>query len=443
MRQSRCRAASFNLLSAFSVCSLLLLFTLRALAIDPNRHISQYAHSSWLLRDGVIAGIPRVFAQTGDGYLWIGTTAGLFRFDGIRFAPWIPRDGEQLPSPRINSLLGASDGSLWIGTASGLSHWKDNHLTNYLAGRGIVPSLIQMRNGAIWFALDDPSGTTGCLCAVAGTVIQCHGKEEGIPNFNYTPLVEDSEGNLWLGAPKALVRWRRGSNRVYNPSTLRSNGSDSGVGSLTVNPDGSLWVGMAFPGHGGGLQRLAEDVWKPFLAWNGSDVADNGLLRDRENALWVATTKQGLYRMYDGNVEHFGSADGLSSDEVLGFFEDREGNLWVATVKGIESFRNLRVASFLTREGLTAQEVDSVLATRSGAVLVGGMDSLDVLQGGRVSSFLEGKGVSGAQVTSLFEDRAGHLWVGLAQPYHCQHSAPGQTFPDARRESHPGIRGSQ
>ena len=90
-----------------------------ARAVDPNNHISQYAHTAWRGQDGIFGGTPRVLAQTADGYLWIGTTSGLVRFDGVRFVPWDPPSGEKLPSQRINSLLGATDGSLWIGTAAG------------------------------------------------------------------------------------------------------------------------------------------------------------------------------------------------------------------------------------------------------------------------------------------------------------------------------------
>jgi signal transduction histidine kinase/ligand-binding sensor domain-containing protein len=387
-----------------------------AWAVDPNRHISQYAHSSWLVLDGVISGIPRVFAQTGDGYLWIGTTTGLFRFDGAHFVPWVPGDGQQLPSPRINSLLGAGDGSLWIGTAAGLSHWSDNHLTNYPSAPGIVPSILQANDGTIWFVLSDPTAAFGRLCQIAKDAIQCHGIDEGIPQLNYTPLAEDPNGNFWLGAPTALVRWKPGSHRLFIPSDLRSNKSDPGVSSLAVNQDGSLWVGFGKSGSGGGLRRLVEDVWRRFQTpeWDGRGVKAKGMLLDRENALWIASDdKSGIFRIYDGKVERLGSADGLSSDEVLGFFEDREGNLWVSTTKGIDNFRNLRVVSVSTREGLTTEEVDSVVVSRKGAVFVGGAETLDVLQGDHISSFLEGKGVSGVQVTSLFEDHADQLWVGL------------------------------
>jgi ligand-binding sensor domain-containing protein len=112
-------------------------------------------------------------------------------------------------------------------------------------------------------------------------------------------------------------------------------------------------------------------------------------------------------------VDHFHSADGLSSDSVYQFYEDHEGNLWVATPKGIDCFRDVRVATFSTREGLATPEVDSVFATQDGTVWIGGVDALDAIRQDGVSSVQAAKGLPGHQVTSLLEDHAGRLWVGV------------------------------
>jgi len=66
-------------------------------ALDTGRQISQYGHTAWRIEDGVFAGAPNVMAQTTDGYLWIGTQAGLMRFDGVRFVSWRPPEGRELP----------------------------------------------------------------------------------------------------------------------------------------------------------------------------------------------------------------------------------------------------------------------------------------------------------------------------------------------------------
>jgi ligand-binding sensor domain-containing protein len=409
------KAKALNIFRSFPICLPLFFFAaISAWAVDPSRHISQYAHTAWRIQDGVFSGTPKAVAQTTDGYLWIGTTSGLVRFDGVRFVPWVPPEGQQLPSSRINSLLGTPDGSLWVGTGGGLSRWRDNQLTNYSTERGIVTAIVQARDETIWIEFSDPTGKTGPLCRIIGTGMRCHGKDDGIPADIYTPMAEDRQGNFWLGGGTTLVGWKWNSHRVYKPRGLKSN-AGGGIDGLAADPDGSLWVGIARSGPGLGLQHLTQGIWKPFRTpeLDSSTMAVETLLLDRDNALWVGTPEHGLYRIYGGKVEHFGSADGLSGDHVVRCFEDREGDLWVLTSKGIDSFRDMRIASFSTREGLGMEEVDSVLASRNGAIWIGGNGSLDAIYHDRISSITHGKGLPGHQVTSLFEDHVGRLWVGL------------------------------
>src|SRR5258708_6836567 len=107
-----------------------------ARALDPPLDVSQYAHTSWKIREGFSKGIIYAIAQTPDGYLWLGTEFSLLRFDGVRAVPWQPPADQHLPSNDIWSLLAARDGTLWIGTTKGLAAWKDGKLTQFpeLAG---------------------------------------------------------------------------------------------------------------------------------------------------------------------------------------------------------------------------------------------------------------------------------------------------------------------
>src|SRR5215471_13025661 len=89
-----------------------------AFALNPSLDVSQYAHTSWKIRDGFSKGIIYAIAQTPDGYLWLGTEFGLLRFDGVRTVPWQLSD-QHLPSDDIRNLIGARDGTLWIGTDKG------------------------------------------------------------------------------------------------------------------------------------------------------------------------------------------------------------------------------------------------------------------------------------------------------------------------------------
>jgi ligand-binding sensor domain-containing protein len=127
--------------------------------------IAQYGHTAWRIQDGYFAGYANSIAQTTDGFLWVGTSAGLLRFDGVQFIPWASLTGEQASSNDIHVLPGVRDGSLWIGTTSGLVHWVNQHSIRYLDGEQIN-DLEQDEKGHIWAVGVRPGGNTHPLCRI-------------------------------------------------------------------------------------------------------------------------------------------------------------------------------------------------------------------------------------------------------------------------------------
>src|SRR5215469_7626955 len=165
------------LLAVFFVYS-----TARIVALDPTSHISQYGHSVWRVQDGYFGGRPIDIAQTTDGYVWVGTEAGLFKFDGVRFVRWSAQSGEEdLPSSRIMALLGARDGSLWIGTDAGLAHLVNNRLILYeKKERWWISDIMEDKDGNIWINHHRPGDDIHPFCQVLATGIRCYGREEGV-----------------------------------------------------------------------------------------------------------------------------------------------------------------------------------------------------------------------------------------------------------------------
>ena len=385
-------------------------------ALDTTRQISQYGHTAWRIADGVFAGAPNVMAQTTDGYLWIGTQAGLMRFDGVRFVSWRPPEGSELPSSRINSLRGGRDGSLWIGTSAGLARWRNGSLTNYPDTTASIMAILEDPAGTIWIARANLSDTNGPLCRVTDTGVQCYGRDDGLALPFAVTLANDSLGNVWLAGGAMVSRWRKSSAETYVPAALNPAENFNGVVALAGGPDGSVWVGLVHAGKGGGLQQLAHGTWRPFITpeFDGSSLEVTALLVDRDSSLWVGTLNRGVYRIQANKVDHFRSSDGLSGDAVNGLFQDHEGNVWIVTSSGIDNFHDIRVASFSTRQGLSTDQVNSVLASRDGTVWIGNYN-LDALRSGKVTSIQPRNGLPGREVTSLLEDRAGRLWVGVDQ----------------------------
>lgn len=413
-----CEAAKRRAGAGISLCVLLCLllpfFAVSPVwAVDPNRHISQYAHNSWTNQDGFLPGMANVIAQTADGYLWIGTSAGLVRFDGIRFIPWdAPGEPLAFSSLEITALLGARDGSIWIAartssTRQNLIHWTGRQWVNIPVESTGIWSILESRSGAVWISRP--------FCEVVGIGLHCYRRADGTPFDHGDSVTEDTAGNLWVGSDIDLVRWKPGSVSVYAPTGLKSNAGIDGVDALAAAGDGSVWAGMNPRGPGVGLQHLVQGQWKSWVTsgFDSSDLSVAALLMDRQGALWIGTNDRGIYRIYQDKVENYRRADGLSSDNVFKLFEDREGNIWAATNKGIDRFRDLRVATYSFIDGLCTYEVDSVMAAHDGTLWIGGDRALGVLRQDHPSCVATGKSLPGSQVTSLFEDHEHRLWVGI------------------------------
>src|SRR5580765_582830 len=88
-------------------------------AADLDNLLNGYSLTSWNDGDGRPLGSVYAISQDNDGYLWIGTDAGLFRFDGSRFTAWEVMSETPLPASAVTALSVSSDGSLWAGLADG------------------------------------------------------------------------------------------------------------------------------------------------------------------------------------------------------------------------------------------------------------------------------------------------------------------------------------
>src|SRR5271166_1506299 len=300
-------------------------------ALDPSLDISQFAHTAWTFRNGFLSGSVYTIAQTPDGYLWLGTQTGVYRFDGVRAVP-LPLRG--LASTEVGSLLPARDGTLWIGTLDGLVSWKNGQLTEYPAlGRRRVNALLQDRDGTVWVATA-LGGSAGRLCAIRSDSTQCYG-DDGSLGASVQSLYEDGDGTMWVGAANGLWRWkpdppvRYSATPITERQTLAQGDHQSG---LVIATDSVQ-------------QLIGTSVTNYPLQGQPSSLHATRLLRDRNDGLWIGTDTRGLVHVFEGKTSTFTHKDGLSSDEVKALYQDREGTVWVGTSGGLDQFHELAVTS--------------------------------------------------------------------------------------------------
>lgn len=392
--------------------TLLLVLVRAACALNPSQEISQYGHTVWRIQDGVFPGAPQAIAQTPDGYLWIGTKAGLVRFDGVRFVRLSPPEGANVVS--IVSLLGARDGTLWIGTQAGLNYLNGQNFGYRHLGR--VNEILQDTNGNVWIARSRHGLEGGPLCRVERDSFQCFGEPEGI-NFGLQgaeTLIDDRAGGLWIGSTRGISHWTGKSAVTYLPRSLESREGAAGVLALDLEKDGSLLVGIGEKGAGAGLQTFDNDKWSSYKAGPvlGSKISVQTMLRDRDGGLWIATTDNGLLHVHNGLADTFTQSDGLSSNSIQNLYEDREGNVWAVSPNGLDRFRELPIVTLSHHQGLTSEHVRSVFASSTGRLWVGNQVAVDSLWRGKISTITKEK-LPGKTTTSILEDHEGRLWLGM------------------------------
>ncbi|MGO9437775.1 MAG: two-component regulator propeller domain-containing protein [Terracidiphilus sp.] len=403
------------MLGSCLTCVLLLAGTVHAL--DPNKRLTQYMHTSWRIQDGSAPFGIEAIAQTSDGYLWFSSEyQGVYRFDGVRFAPWtLSPNGKTINV--IANVYGDHAGGLWALGEREIVHLKDGVVTSHfdLDGLQQFQQISEDPDGSLWVVRRRVAGSDPPLCRVNDGVVKCFGKSDGIPISPLDSLLADGKGGFWLGGQTTLAHWHDGVSEMYLIEALNSNAGQLGIVSLARGRDGVLWVGIMAEGRGLGLGRLIGGIVEPFVTptFDGSKLVVNPMMSDRDGNLWVGTLGKGIFRIHDNVVDHYQQTDGLSSDSILDLFEDRDGIVWAVTSNGIDSFRDPSVTTFSAREGLGTDAAAGVLASRDGTIWVANAGSLDQIKDGTVSSIRTGSGLPGHQVSSLLEDRAGNMWVGV------------------------------
>jgi ligand-binding sensor domain-containing protein len=94
--------------------------TKSARALDPNEPAASYIRTTFTVEDGLSSNVVNAILQTRNGFLWIGTDAGLNKFDGRHFSPIYFRGPASTPQGIVSALAEGPDGDLWIGTSAGL-----------------------------------------------------------------------------------------------------------------------------------------------------------------------------------------------------------------------------------------------------------------------------------------------------------------------------------
>lgn len=303
-----------------------------AVALDPEQKITQYSLTQWGHRDGLPSTAIYSLAQTPDGFLWLGTSDGLVRFDGLRFVTVPLSKSGEIGFGRVQALMVGRTGSMWIGTESG--------------------SLARMEAGSL-------------------KTVMLH-----------VPIVairERQDSSIEVETLDRLLRFDAHS------MELTSNDPDVAAGNrapkrTSLSTGGSI-KDKALCAECGPLGITSSVLQRANLDRDQIRMA----MHDHDGNLWIATRESGVFRVANRSDNSSSSApeidrlsvhEGLSSDSVWDIFEDREHNLWVATQNGLNRLRDDKFSIVTRRTGLLSNDINSLVSAESG-VFAGSSLGLD------------------------------------------------------------------
>ncbi len=387
------------------VVALVTLVPEAAVALDPARDLHQYKHTRWTIAEGAPQSI-YALVQGADGYIWIGSTTGVYRFDGVTFEP-IALRVPRAETWRATALLAARDGTIWVGYENGaIATYRDGALR--LDAFAPETSAFTMRfaqtgDGAIWVA----AGRKGrALLRRAGGRWTEIGPNWGLPDDWIIDATATRDGSLWVTTLDAILLLRKGSTRFTRI------GTPVGHAAVSEDPAGRIWLS----------DTRGSRILAPSAALSRSIVPTPGARRgfntsfDRDGNLW-GVNEAGIFRMRaptsggervrNEQVERFTAKEGLSSDVSQSFVEDREGNIWIGTSLGLDRFRsaNVIVSRDAGSQGIWGY---ALLGARNGNVYVGGSDGVSLIAPGARPRRIPG---AGGETHDLCEGPDGSIWA--------------------------------
>jgi signal transduction histidine kinase/ligand-binding sensor domain-containing protein len=337
--------------ACFLLCAVL--GSLRALAVDPTENLSELHHTTWTTRDGAPAGM-YTLAQTSDGYLWIGTDGGLFRFDGERFEPLTLAKDDHPISDSVFSLLALSDNGLLIGMRFGGAYLlRDGHLTHYGEREGLPKHSVMafaVRNDGSWWA----QTSVGLYRFEEGVWTQV-GDNWKYPAARGDALIVGQDGTLWSRSTEGTFFLPSGEKSFYKADL------SGGLGNFANCEDGRTWVSDVVAGIGA-LPDAKSLITSQIFHLNEKKRDIPGyVFCDREGALWstmyfsdrfrifripsITAFVKNDYRLTPEEAQVADSSWTTPMNVSFSMLEDREGTMWVATPNSLDRFRSNKVHS--------------------------------------------------------------------------------------------------
>ncbi len=405
-----------------------------------------FAVTTWSHDQGLPANWVECLTQTRDGYLWMGTRAGLARFDGVQFTLFPSGDPNKIRTDNCKDLVEDRDGNLWIATKKALLRLRHGQFTSYTSKDGLcgdeTTSLFISRSGGVWIgtsggvsrflnggfinypATRDPFiyalfedrqgelwvGRTTGLSQLDQTSGEFHeiwsAPVPGVRNeFNiFRCIAEDSEGRIWFGTQGGLYCLDSGHVQKFG----KERGLDDDyIQTILQTEDHTIWILTAHE-----LYRFEGERFVPAGLKSKLGAAMRSCIKDQEGNIWLGTEYDGLVRVRRSPITTLREDQGLCNNEVTSIASGETG-IWIGTLAGLSCWKDGHFIPVSFPENISKLRLRSVFESRMEHVCF--CDAYQIYDFSKKGSTFEpcvAPALASAETSVIYEDKATNLWIG-------------------------------
>ncbi len=389
-------------------------------------------------------------AQDPAGYIWFGTSNGLYRFDGYAVKPFKhdPREINSLAHNNVNAIFADKNGFIWIGTWGGLNRlnpqtgefvrYKHDPKNSNSLSFNDVRAIEEDLQGNLWLGTFGGGIVRFSPNNQTFKTFQHSARDAGSVSSNFINVIaRDRSGDLWIGTRRGINKLETENTRFTNFQNLKLDEQEqlnTNISCIIEDFSGNIWFGT----YGGGLMNIDRRSNKISLYENNpksnSGISSNYVhdLAITENGnIWIATS-EGL-NILDSKTNEFSyvfndpsKPNSLLNNDVLHLFRDRSGVTWIVTADGINLYSRLngrfrKIQRIPDDPGsLSSSNVTCFIEPEPGVLWIGTRDGLNLFNTAtrkfeRISlnNLRKDESISN-EIRSMLADKQGRFWIGTS-----------------------------
>ncbi|MCF8335874.1 MAG: SpoIIE family protein phosphatase [Bacteroidales bacterium] len=399
------------------------LFILMTLVILHYGGLQCYSQQYQFNHFGISEGLSQPFIYTinqdEQGFLWIGTSEGLFRFNGFQFKHFTSEDS--LAGNFVTESLKDKNGNLWFGHMNGsITLYNGNSFIKFEADsfQNTITGISEGKKGNIWCSTQ----TEGLFRIDQQQKIHHINlpfEQELISELSYL-----NDGYLLIGTDQQLCLLRYNPNGDGMVMKGKIDGFPEGNVTDIIGSYGEDQLFAISEGQGIFLLNKKKSSFQ-FKASRidslGEEYLNNiqGGIIDKEGNIWMNSMGSGVFRLSpekpDKKNLHLNNANGLPTNDVRCLFEDREGNIWFGLYgEGLVRFVEEKLLFYSYTEQFETNSFYS-LDGKQNHLWTGsnhGILHLDTDNGNVLDVYSTGDGLPNDKITALFKHPGGDIWIG-------------------------------